>query len=359
LDAKKESAMRFRVYGLDSLSGEAREPLEVEADTEEAARQQAMDTGIQVRQVEAVGPMLDLESMHPPANGRFNHRTRRTPRLVVLVLLPVAVAAGIGIGLLIPRGERAPTGASTQTAPAGIHVEELQSAEDMFALAGQKAVVFKFTGGDVSFRVEIERDGKKWSSDLAFPPAAEPDKPPEPGQRVEGYFVWARGGANDVGMEPWRVALRRDLVTTESSSTNVPKAGVPATVTQSHEKRQSSSTSLETMVQVWRPRIPAARLPLHAAAAVALPVPSGSVIPVAQFVALKRFHDLQARDKGAIGAGTSSRMIGSIPNPLPADEEVCLKEIQEEVVGGDPDNDRHRIRVLCKVLPRKDQAPAK
>jgi hypothetical protein len=351
--------MRFRVYGLDSLSGEAREPLEMDADTEEAARQRAMETGIRVHQVEAVGPVLDRESVAPPADGPIAHRSRRTRRLVMLVLLPVAVAAGIAIGLLIPRGEPAPAGTATQAVPAGIHIEELQSAEEMFALAGHKALVFKFTGGDVTFRVEIERGGKKWSSDLAFPPAPEPDKPPEPGQRVEGYFVWARGSANDAGMEPWRVALRRDLVTAQSSSANVPKAGVPATVTESHEKRQSSSTSLETMVQVWRARVPAVRLPLHAAVTVALPAPAGSAIPVAQLVALKRFHELQARDKGAIGAGTSSSMIGSIPNPLPADEEVCLKEFREEVVGGDPDNDGHRIRVLCKVVPRKDEAPAK
>jgi len=43
----------------------------------------------------------------------------------------------------------------------GLRIQELESSEELFGLVGQKALVFKFTGGDVEFWIELDSDGKK------------------------------------------------------------------------------------------------------------------------------------------------------------------------------------------------------
>jgi hypothetical protein len=68
--------MRYRVYGLDAISKEPREPVIIEAASEEAARQQATEMGIAVESVEQ--PDAPMPSPPPP-------RTRRAdPRLTPL-----------------------------------------------------------------------------------------------------------------------------------------------------------------------------------------------------------------------------------------------------------------------------------
>src|SRR5690242_6203501 len=74
--------MRYQVYGLDAISQEPRKPLVIEADTEEAARQQAAAMGMAVHQVELARP--DPDSPPPP---RANARRRR-----VLVTSALALA---------------------------------------------------------------------------------------------------------------------------------------------------------------------------------------------------------------------------------------------------------------------------
>jgi hypothetical protein len=134
-------------------------------------------------------------------------------------LVPAALAVGIGIGTQVPRvwrtGPESPT--PSPGLPAGIRIEELTAAEELFALAGQQAVVLKYSGGDVVFWIEMEAQGQNekskrrsqagWLEDL---------KPPAPNQTVEGYFVWVRSEADDT-RERWKVACRRDLVTAQTS----------------------------------------------------------------------------------------------------------------------------------------------
>jgi hypothetical protein len=61
--------MRYWVYGLDAISHEPREPLFIEADNEEAARQQAAETGMAVEEVEAVQPRA--EPSRPPPQQSY------------------------------------------------------------------------------------------------------------------------------------------------------------------------------------------------------------------------------------------------------------------------------------------------
>lgn len=58
--------MRYRVYGLDAISKEARPPLTLEADNEESARRQAAEMGMAVHQVEALEARTERPLAPPP-----------------------------------------------------------------------------------------------------------------------------------------------------------------------------------------------------------------------------------------------------------------------------------------------------
>jgi hypothetical protein len=228
--------MRYRIHGRDEASQSPVEPFFLEAANEEEARSRASELGIIVDSVE-VAPQKD-EVIRPRAERTMPSQTvapippaenrpaaaaarpcpRRTWLLVCLVPLLVSFAGGIGIGIVLPRVS--PLGPETPTTTAGIRLEELKSAEELFALAGQEAVVVKYSGGDVEFWVEIESQGKKEKIGpvRALPgPFGANDKPPAPKQPVKGYLLWARGEAVEAGRETWRLACRRDLVATERS----------------------------------------------------------------------------------------------------------------------------------------------
>jgi hypothetical protein len=262
----------------------------------------------------------------------------RTWLLLCSVLVLAAGVIGVGIGIVFPRVSL--TG--TPVTPAGVQVEELEPAEELFSLAGEKAQVFKYSGGDVEFWVELDAGGKKNRIGLGFPDSLEP---PPPGQTVEGYFIWNRSEPDDAGRESWRVAHRRDLVTREASGVQVSSPLHQFSYSKSQWSKGGFIASRGEQVRVWTVKKPD-------------------------------------------GEGTSGSSL--VRNPLPVDQEVCLKEIREDgdyknslaVLGagtlgvslspGGPvtaasavplarvmeSRDKHTIRLMCKVVSAKDKPAA-
>lgn len=268
--------------------------------------------------------------------------TRKTWLFVCSLLIPGLIVIGIAIGMIFPRVSVVGTGSPPSHAPAaaGVRVEELTSAEEVFKLAGQEALVLKYSGGDMRFWIELQSDGKRQKlghlEGGSGPFGSEPAKTPGQNQIVEGYLIWVRGEPDDEGTERWAVALRRDLVAAESSAIQVSSPLAQASVSQSKENRESYSLRSLCSVRVW---------------------------------------------EGNVG-GRSSSYSKHIPNPLPTNREVCLMEIKERkretdppLVPGhdggagnnvtgikqdttDPKNEstgQHVIRVMCKVVSDNDR----
>jgi hypothetical protein len=299
--------MRYRIHGRDETLQSPVEPFFLEAADEEDARSRASELGTVVDSVEVVTqkdkaiqphhePTMPSQTVAPPpplgrhpSAGSARPWTGRTWLLVCLVL--VSLAGGIGIGIVLPRVS--PRGPGTSTPSPGIRLEELKAAEELFALAGQEAVVVKYSGGDLEFWVEIESQGKKEKHGPVWALAGllgGDEKPPAPNQTVEGYFLWVRSETDEAGRELWRLACRRDLVATKSSGLQVSAPPVEASVSQSREDRQSSSVFTSGPVRVWQGKKP---------------------------------------------RGTGNATKSSLSGPLPAAREVCLKEIHVTGYRGD------------------------
>jgi hypothetical protein len=229
--------------------------------------------------------MLDDDDMKP-AKTSWKWIWRRPALAAICGVALVAAVVAIAIATLFSRVS--PSGSGNSTTPGGIRLEELKAAEEMFDLAGQKAVILKYSGGDVEFWVEIESQGKKEKCTLALAGFFDDkEKLPAPNQAVVGYFLWVRNEADAEGRETWRLACRRDLVAAERSGLQVWTPLGQASASHSREDRQSTQRFSSQPVQVWK-----------------------------------------AKNNGEIAALRSET--GTIPNSLPAGREVCIKEIREK-----------------------------
>jgi hypothetical protein len=279
----------------------------------------------------------------------------RSGLLLALVVIPLSVAVGFAIGILFPRLPSTGTGPQPGVPPpaAGVNIEEMKQVEELFALAGQKAVVLKYMGGDVNFWIEVESDGNKQTYGSG-PGALDPTKPPGPEEEVEGYFLWTRIPEGDSGRESWVVGSRRDLVTVKKVVAQVANRRAQTTASQSRENRQSSSAAITMQGPVWKDRSVLQRhQQIAAAQTVTSPATAGPASLIAGLLTLFRVQD--ARTLG----GTSQVMIGSVPSPLPVDQEVCLRTIREEKKQGQVTLDRHVMKVMCKVVTERDRVAAK
>jgi hypothetical protein len=167
-------------------------------------------------------------------------------------------------------------------APAGIHLERLKTAEELFTLAGQKAVALRYSGGDVDFWVEIEAPGpqEKIRANLLSRPR------PGPGQTVAGYLLWVREETAERGVERWRVVQQRELSAGQTTGGQVATPLGTARLAQTHEDRQSTSDAISTSIPLWTHQ--------------------GVCVEVSHLA------------------------LDSIPSPLPPDRAVCLVEVREE-----------------------------
>ena len=94
--------MRYWVYGVDGVSREAREPLFIEAASEEDARAQAKELGMAVEEVEAVQPKFTTPSAPAgapptPPNAEREHPGIDHPvaRVLVIVFRVLAVVVAL------------------------------------------------------------------------------------------------------------------------------------------------------------------------------------------------------------------------------------------------------------------------
>jgi hypothetical protein len=220
--------------------------------------------------------------------------------LLFLLLIPLAMAIGIGTGIMFPSIFQFGSGSTTpSTGPRlGVHIEELKSGEELFELVGQKALAYKYSGGDVEFWIELDIDGKKQEvgldnvSQLAQLAGSGGFMAPAPNQVIEGYFVCVRSDADDSGKENWTVAFRRTFVSAESSGLDDSAVGGGS-------------------VQVWKRKKP---------------------------------------------SGRTSKVTTSIPSPVPKDQEVCITTITESRgKKGEEGFEQHVIRVMCKVVSNKEK----
>lgn len=339
--------MRYRMYGQDAISKTPHTPVDIDADTEAAARADANEMGIQVLKVERLD---GVHSVAPSAAPAIPCQKARSGLGWLLIGIPLALAVGIGIGILLPSNPPRPSATAASLAAAvsksGIHVEELKAVEDAFALVDERAIVVKYSGGDVDFWIDADAQGRKDRFDVVGLFAGRGDeKPLAPDQTVEGYLVLVRGPVDDSGAETWRLAHQRNVVKMQQSSTGVSLPFIEAKREETREDRQSSSESTSRPVWLWNAK----------------------------------------RNRFMTTTSTSA----SFPEPLPAGQNVCLKEIKEtrtrfytdratcaaNVLGliappttpwsataavngsGGPDDESVTIKVMCKVaMPKRGQA---
>jgi hypothetical protein len=227
----------------------------------------------------------------------------------------------------------------------GIRLDEVKSAEELFALAGQEAVIVKYSGGDLQFWVEIESQGKKETLGPVRTLSGllgDNDKPPAPNQTTEGYLLWVRGEADETGTEKWRLACRRDLVATERSGLQMTSPLVKANVSQSREDRQSIDTSSSGSVRVWHGKKPrGARFSTKSLLPTALPTD--------REVCIKEIHvtGFRGDQRPIVGAGT----IGLPDSSSEGGRSLAPSALIPGNV--DPSLEEHTIKVMCKAISDK------
>jgi hypothetical protein len=364
--------MRYRIHGRDEASQSPVEPYYLKAADEEEARSRAVESGTVVERVEAVPqeaeaiqafperapPPLILAPFPVAEHSSLSRVTQPRPRtgwlLVCLVLVPVSVAAGVGIGIMLPRAARpgpakgAPAPLSPGAPLLGIRVEHVTAAEDIFNMAGQRAVVLKYSGGDVDCWVEIDSQrGKQKVAGfrMAFGAGESDLKQPGSDQTIEGYFVWLRGEDNDdrsPGNERWTVAYRRGLATTKASAIDVGNPTAHVNFVQS--LKDTSGWSMSHGVQVWRGK-PAGAVMTFSSNHGAIPSP----FPVGQEVCVQEFRAERKQDKSEIPSAIASMlgMLASQHGPLLA---VSAFSTEKQTI------DVHTIRVMCQAANRYQSA---
>ena len=179
--------------------------------------------------------------------------------------------------------------------------------------------MFKYTGADVDFWIELIADGQtKISQHIVVPTIpdelSEQFAAPDSNQVAEGYFVWVRGKADDSGKEDWRLGSLRSVAAAESSSRDLSSSLAKGQVTESKQERQAITAFWgPTGLQVWKGKNSSAwRIP---------------------------------------------KVRTTIPVPVPTDREVCLRTITEQNGSkGQEGFEEHVIRVMCKVVPVQEKA---
>jgi hypothetical protein len=248
------------------------------------------------------------------AQLKSDHYEKMLPmnrRLWWIVLVVFALLA-FGLGIVIAFQPFTRVGmslrSSSPAARPGIQIEELTSAEELLATAGIKAVVLKYSGGDVEFWIEIESQGKKTKEGSFGPTHVENVKPAGPNQIVEGYYLLLRTPDDVPGRETWRMAYQRDLVADQPSRVQVSTPVIQMNASQAG--RQSHKESSVKALQLWE-------------------------------------------DANTERAETT---VNSIRSPLPPGETVSVAEIKGKQKKGGQFTEVFKIRVMCKAVSEKEGA---
>jgi hypothetical protein len=172
--------------------------------------------------------------------------------MVLLILGSLMVVLGVR-NALQPFSQVAtalrPSG--TAAARVSVNVEELKSAEELFAVAGIKAVVLKYSGGDVDFWIELESRGKKTKEGAFGLKNLEGAVPVGPNQTVEGYYLLVRTPSDVSGQETWRMAYERDLVAGQPSGVQLSAPPIEINAKEATKDKQSHRVSSVKPFQLW------------------------------------------------------------------------------------------------------------
>jgi hypothetical protein len=172
--------------------------------------------------------------------------------MVLLILGSLMVVLGVRNALQSFSQVAVALRPATAAAPVSVNVAELKSAEELFAVAGIKAVVLKYSGGDVDFWIEVESQGKKTKEGAFGPKNVEGAVPAGPNQTVEGYYLLVRIPGDVAGQETWRIAYERDLVVAQPSGVQVSTPLIQTNAKESNKERQSYKVSSSTKpFQLW------------------------------------------------------------------------------------------------------------
>jgi hypothetical protein len=265
-------------------------------------------------------------------------------RLVMVLCVGSVVAAGLGLGLgylVFSGGPKAdkdlvkPPPAVEEPSPAaalpprteGVRIGDLR---DTVPSIGRQVVAFEYTGGHLGFWIDIESDGKK-TTPLS---GIGPDKfwfADGPVGVVDGEFVWARATVDTAKPDQtWWVAHRGDF-------------------TAEREQAFHNTAYDHRVAAVWKTKTP--------------PHVHGQIVQLVTSPALPTMAGLATFVTALASASAplsvrSSEVDIVIPSPLPVDQDVCLKEIHEELWQGNYPVDKHVIRVMCKVISVRDKPTA-
>jgi hypothetical protein len=265
-------------------------------------------------------------------------------RLVMVLCVGSVVAASLGFGLgylVFSGGPKAdkdlvkPSPAVKEPSPAAALPPRTEGARigdlrDTVPSNGRQVVAFEYTGGHLGFWSDIESDGKK-TAPLS---GIGPDRfwfTDGPVGVVDGEFVWTRATADTAKPnQTWWVAHRGDFVAEREQAFHGTAYDLPVTA-------------------VWKTKTPA-RV-------------RGEIVQLVTSPALPSISGLATFVTALMSAAAplsvrSSEVDIVIPSPLPLDQDVCVKEIHEELWQGNYPVDKHVIRVMCKVISVNDKATA-
>jgi hypothetical protein len=176
---------------------------------------------------------------------------RRSWSIVLFILGSLLVALGVRSALQPFSQVANALRPSTTAAPVSVHVEELKSSEELFAVAGLKAVVLKYSGGDVDFWIEFESHGQKTKEGAFGLKNVEGAVTASPNQTVEGYYLLVRTPSDAPGGETWRMAYERDLVAGQPSGVQVSTPPIQMNAKEASKERQSFKVSSVKPFQLW------------------------------------------------------------------------------------------------------------
>ena len=266
---------------------------------------------------DAPPPVAEDEEEHQAAPAISPPRPRRS-RLLAGFL---ALTAGVGIGYLLPRisinSASSPIAKKPQCK--GIRVEELKSEEEVLRLVHEGAIALKYSGGDVEFRVEVEKGGQ---TQVVFHGPFS-DSRPAADQSIKGCLVWVRDKTDDANQEHWKMTAARRLVSASEESITA-RASLPMIEGETRLSKGQSLTEGCTIhrscIAAWETRPPQEK------------------------------PETAKGDKLRLMPGMLTSVSTTIPIPLPTDKEVCLMSIKETRTIEEKPDETRVIRIMVKAV---------
>ena len=266
---------------------------------------------------DAPPPAARDEEEHQAAPATRLPRSRRSLLLAGLLVL----TAGVGIGYLLPRILIVSTSSPVAEKPHfnGVRVEELKSEEEVLRLVHEGAIALKYTGGNVEFRIELEKGGQ--TQVLFKGPFS--DSRPAANQSIEGCLVWVRDKADDANQEYWKMTATRQLVSASAESITA-RASLPviegeATLSKSQSQTEGGGIH-QSCVVAWETRPPQEK---------------------PETAKGKKLRPM---------SGMRTSVSTTIPAPLPTDKEVCVISIKETRTIAEKPDETRVIRVMVKAV---------